>query len=90
MPLQQRMDPGDGFILSEVSQTNKDRYHIRHIHGNLKKKWVQMNSLTKNRNRVTDVVENKPVITRQGEEGVRINWEIGIEIYMPVYNRDND
>ena len=62
-------------ILSEVSQTEKDKYHIAYM-WNLKK-WYKQTYL-QNRSRVTDV-ENKLMVTKG--ERVGINWEIGIDIY---------
>ena len=53
-------------ILSEVSQTQKDKYHmISLICGMLKRKWVQMN--LQNRSRVTDVENKSMVIGMVGE-----------------------
>ena len=67
-------------LLSEVSQTEKDKYMISLICGILKKmyKW----SYLQNRNRVIDV-ENKLMVTK-GEKG-GINWETGIDIYTLLY-----
>ena len=66
-------------ILSEVSQTEKDKYHIAYM-WNLKKwyKWTYL----QNRDRVTDV-ENKLMVT--GGKGEVINWEIGIDVYTLLY-----
>ena len=44
-----------------------------------KKKWYKRTYL-QNRNKVTDI-ENKLMVTRGEKEG-RINWEIGIDIYI--------
>ena len=49
-------------ILSEVSQTEKDKYHMISLICGIYKKRVQMNFL-QNRNKVKDV-ENKLMITR--------------------------
>ena len=67
-------------LLSEVSQTEKDKYMISLICGILKKmyKW----SYLQNRNRVIDV-ENRLMVTK-GEKG-GINWETGIDIYTLLY-----
>ena len=72
-------------ILSEVSQTEKDRYHIiQLICGILKKKKRYKWTYLQNRNRVKDV-ENKFMVTKGVWCGGGINWEIGINIYALLY-----
>ena len=66
-------------IPSEVSQTEKDKYHMI----SLLKKMVQGTYL-QNRNRVTDV-ENKIMVTRGERGGGGINWEFGIDMYTLLY-----
>ena len=66
-------------ILSEVGQTQKEKYDIAYM-WNLKKwyKWTYL----QNRSRISDV-ENKlwlPGVRRGG-----INWKIGIDIYALLY-----
>ena len=53
-------------ILREVSQTEKDKYHMISLIRNLKK-MIQMN-LLQNRNRVTDL-ENELMVMGWGEGG---------------------
>ena len=55
-------------ILSEVSQAEKDKYHISLVCGI--KKWYKWTYL-QNRNRLTDI-ENKLVVTK-GKRGAGIN-----------------
>ena len=55
-------------IIIEVSQTEKDRYHMISLICEVKKKGYQKTYL---QNRVTDV-ENKSVVTKEEGEG-RIN-----------------
>ena len=52
-------------ILSEVSQKEKDRYHMISLICEIKKKGYQQTYL---RNRVTDV-ENKSMVTKEEGEG---------------------
>ena len=67
-------------ILSEVHQTEKDKYDITYMW--ILRKWYTWTYL-QNRNRVTDV-ENKLMVTK-GERGGGINWEIGIDTYTLLY-----
>ena len=55
-------------ILSEISQTEKDKYHMISLICGIFKKWYKWTYL-QNRNRVTDV-ENKFTVTEgKGGEG---------------------
>ena len=67
-------------MLSEVHQTEKDKYDITYMW--ILRKWYTWTYL-QNRNRVTDV-ENKLMVTK-GERGGGINWEIGIDTYTLLY-----
>ena len=69
-------------ILSEVHQTEKDKYDITYMW--ILRKWYTWTYL-QNRNRVTDV-ENKLMVTK-GERGGGINWEIGIDTYTLLYTK---
>ena len=67
-------------ILSEVSQTEKDKYHmISLIHGILKN---GTNEFIYKTNRLIDV-ENKLMVTKDKAGG--INWECGINRYTLQY-----
>ena len=57
-------------ILSEVSQTEKDKYHMISLILESKKKWYKLADI-QNRNRLTDI-ENKLMVTK-GERGGGIN-----------------
>ena len=65
--------------MSEVSQTQKDKYDIAYM-WNLKKKKVQMNLFTKQKNQRY----RKQTYGYQGM-GRAINWEIVIDIYTQLY-----
>ena len=64
-------------IQSEVSQKEKNKYHILTHIWNLKENWYRRSYL-QSRNRDTDV-ENKRMDTKGEREG-GMNWEIGIDI----------
>ena len=65
-------------ILSEVSQTEEDKYHDIAYMWNLKKgyKWTYLQNTNSHSG------ENKLMVTK-GEKGGRggMNWEIGIDMY---------
>ena len=68
-------------ILREVSQTQKDKYHMIYVESKKWYKWIY----SQNRNSVTDV-ENKLMVTkgeRAGEGG--INCDIEIDVYALLY-----
>ena len=66
-------------LQSEVSQKEKDKYHIlMHICEIRKKKWYRRSYL-QSRNRDTGVENKHMYIKGKGRGGV--NWEIGIGIY---------
>ena len=66
-------------LQSEVSQKEKDKYHIlMHICEIRKKKWYRR-SYWQSRNRDTGVENKHMYIKGKGRGGV--NWEIGIGIY---------
>ena len=55
-------------ILSEISQTEKDKYHMISLNVESKKQWYKWTYL-ENKNRLTDL-ENELVVTRDGgQEG---------------------
>ena len=67
-------------IISEVSQTKKDKYHMILLIGGIFKERVQMNLFTKQSHRCRK--------QNYGYQGVRwggINWENGIDIYTLLY-----
>ena len=70
-------------ILSEVSQTEKVKYHSS-VEFNFKKwyKWTYL----QNRNRPTDI-ENKLMVTKRETWGGGINQEFGINIHTLLYIR---
>ena len=55
-------------ILSEVSQTEKDKYHVILLTSGIQKKMTQMNLFTK-QNRLTDVETNKQTYGYQRGKG---------------------
>ena len=64
---------------SEVSQTEKNKYHIlTHICG-IWKNWYRQSYL-QSRNRDTDV-ENRHMDTKEEKGEGGMNWEIGTDIY---------
>ena len=66
-------------ILSEVSQTETDKYMISLLSGILKKGTYEHIYQTE---RVTDI-KNKLMV--MGVRGEGINWETGIDIYTLLY-----
>ena len=60
-------------ILSEVSQTEKDKYDIAYM-WNLKKqkRYMQMNLFT--RQKQTHDLENELMVTRGGRVGGSVDW----------------
>ena len=67
----------ESVIQSEVSQKEKNKYHILMHRCGIQKKWYR--SYLQSINRDTDI-GNKCVNTKGKGEGGR-NWEIGIDIY---------
>ena len=55
-------------ILSEVSQTEKEKYHMTSLICGILKEMIQMNLLTKQKK--TDL-ENKPMVVEWGKDGGR-------------------
>ena len=70
--------------LSEVSQTEKDKYCMISHMGGIKKKYIWYKwTYWQNRNRLRDI-ENKLMVTK-GEKEQRLNWESGINRYTLLY-----
>ena len=67
-------------ILSEVSQTQKDKYHMILIYVESKKKDI--NKLIY-KTKVESCMQKTNIVIRGWEAG--INWEVGTDIYTPVY-----
>ena len=60
------MDELKFIMLSEVSQTKKDKYHMISFIGGILKKWYKW-AYTQNRDRLTDL-ENKLMVTQVGRD----------------------
>ena len=69
-------------IRSEVSQTEKDKYHMILLICRILKKMVQMNLFTKQRYSHSC---RKQTYCYQGGKERGISWEVGIDIYTLLY-----
>ena len=69
-------------ILSEVSQTEKDKYHVIKVIHRFLNKIMQMN--LENRNRLTDI-ENKLMVTKGKNWAGGMDWEHAIGICTLLY-----
>ena len=65
-------------VLSEISQAEKDKYCL-YVESKI---MVQMNLFTKQKQSYRC---RKQTYGYQGVAGGRINWEVGIDIYMLLY-----
>ena len=70
-------------ILSEISQTEKDKYHMTSLNVESKNQWYKWTYL-QNRNRLTDL-QNEPVATRDEVWARGIDWEFGIDMYTLLF-----
>ena len=70
-------------ILSEVSQKEKDKYHMISLIYVESKIWYKWTYLW-NRNRITDI-ENRLVVANREGVGGGMEWEIGVSRCKPLY-----
>ena len=72
-------------ILSEVSQTEKEKYHMTSLICGIQKEMIHVN-LLKDKKRLTDL-ENKCLVTEGEGWGKRIVEEFGLDIYTLLYSK---
>ena len=74
-------------ILSEVSQTEKEKYHMTSLICGILKEMIQMNLLTKQKK--TDL-ENKPMVVEWGKDGGK-GWLGSLDghVHTVIFKMDN-